>query len=373
MYIFTSREPAAGHAATVFTRVVPPIGSWTSIHPVMVSVAASIPLSLIFFAGLDLWAPAVGFVRTDPVLAATFVLSVAGFAIGSILDTAFIASRRADYGAIRTTIFGLVRLPIPIFAAGLLGILGIFLSWTAALGASLALGGFVLLPRLVPRFRLSAAIDGIRGKGIVGYSLWNHAAAIVAGIPLFLLPLVILNTPEPGGGPEASAYFFVAAAIAGVLYFVPGAFTTSLFVEGSHPEASYDRDVRHTVGFSLSLLALGVFAVVVLGRWLLGLFGDVYSAESYEALVLLALASPLILANSVFTTHLRVAKRIRPLFGIMAVSSGATLLLAFGLLPLWGIEGAAAAFGLGQALATPLFGIERNRNGLREGTAAGHE
>ena len=331
----------------------------------LASAVAAVALSLIFFAGVDLWAPALGFVRADPAIALTFILSVAGFAVGAILDTASVASRRADYGAIRATIFGLLRLPIPVFAAGILGILGIVLSWTVALGVSLAMGGFVLLPRFVSRYRLTVAFDGIRNKGIVGYSLWNHAAAIVAAIPLSLLPLMILNASEPRGGPEASAYFFVAAAAAGVLYVVPGAFTTSLFVEGSHPGASYTRDVRHTVGFSLPLLTLGILVVVVLGRWLLGIFGDVYSAASYETLVLLALASPLILVNSVFTTHLRVAKRVRPLVGIMAISSGATLLLAYGLLPLWGIVGAAAAFGLGQALAAPLFLIEWKRNGSR--------
>lgn len=67
--------------------------------------------------------------------------------------------------------------------------------------------------------------------------------------------------------------------------------------------------------------------------------------------------------NYVFATELRVTKRIRPLFAITIVASGTVLLLAYFVLPAWGIAGAAATFGLGQVLAAPLFAFERKRNG----------
>jgi len=300
-------------------------------------------------------------VRADPGLAAMCVLSIAGFGIGSVLDAAFVASRRADYMTVRGVTFGVLRLPI--LLAGVFGILGIVLAWTTALAVSLGIGLLLLLPRVAPGFRPVASIDAIRGTGIFGYSLWNHGAAITAAVPLSLLPVLILNTPAPQGGAEASAFFFAAAAIAGALFFVPYAFTTSLFVEGSHPEASYRRDVRHAIGFSLALIALGILAAVGLGRWVLGLFGSEYADAGYEALVILALTSPLLLANYVFATELRVAKRIRPLLAITVVASGTVLLLAYWFLPAWGIAGAAGAFGLGQGVAVPLFAIERRKNG----------
>src|SRR3990172_7375098 len=46
-------------------------------------------------------------------------------------------------------------------------------------------------------------------------------------------------------------------------------------------------------------------------------------------------------------------------------ASGTVLLLAYWFLPVWAIAGAARAFGLGQALAAPLFLIEWKRNGAR--------
>lgn len=79
--------------------------------------------------------------------------------------------------------------------------------------------------------------------------------------------------------------------------------------------------------------------------------------------MVLAVESPLLLANYVCATELRVAKRIRPLFAITVVAYLVILLLAFAVLPVWGIAGAARAFGLGQALAVPLFAYEKMRKG----------
>src|SRR5207245_2256836 len=189
------------------------------------------------------------------------------FALGMAPAATFVGWRRAGFGTIRTVTFGATRLPIPLLLAGSFGILGVFLAWSAALFVSLIVGAFVLLPRVATGYRALPSAEAPRAKGIFRYSLWNHATAITAAIPLSLLPLVILNSPEPTGGAEASAFFFAATAIGGVIYVVPYAFTTSLFVEGSHPEASFARDTRHAIGFSVAFLVTGVLAAIALRRW----------------------------------------------------------------------------------------------------------
>ncbi|MEK6838909.1 MAG: hypothetical protein AABY08_04130, partial [Candidatus Thermoplasmatota archaeon] len=270
-----------------------------------VSGLVSLVLGLVFLAGLDLWAPALSFLRSDPLFVAAYVLSLVFFAFAGIFDAAFVAARRADYGMIRNTIYSLIRLPFPLAVAAVLGVFGILFSWTVALLVSLVVGAFLLLPRLFPGYRPAPSFRRIRNVGVVGYSLWNQASGIVGTAALSLLPLLILHTP---GGAAATAYFYAAFALASLLYVVPGSFSTALFVEGSHPETDYSRDVRSTVWLSLAFLALGIVGAVLLGRFILGLFGDAYARESYETLILLVLASPIILANTVFTTDLRVAK-----------------------------------------------------------------
>jgi len=112
-------------------------------------------------------------------------------------------------------------------------------------------------------------------------------------------------------------------------------------------------------------IAPGILAAVGLGRWILGFFGSEYSDAGYEALAILALTSPLLLANNVFMTQLRVAKRIRPAFAIAAAASAASIVLASVFLPIWGIAGVAGAFGVGQAFAAPLFAPETKLNGSK--------
>lgn len=329
----------------------------------LVAGVASLVLGLAFLAGLDLWAPSLVFVRSSVGLAGACLLSIGGFALASVLDTSFVASRRADYGTARGVIFGIIRLPIPLLVVAALGFLGILFAWALALALSLAIGAFLFLPRVLPGYRPIPSLRGLQGHGLIGYSLWNHAAATVGSAPLALLPLLIVNTFGARAGGEAGAYYYAAAAIASVVYFVPGAFTTSLFVEGSHPKASYARDTRTAVMFSLALLGLGILAAVVLGPWLLSLFGAAYSAQGYATLVVMAAASPAILANAVFGTHLRVEKRVRPLLAITTIGAVTVLALAFVLLPALGIVGAATAFLVGNVVTVPLFALERGRNG----------
>src|SRR3990172_3435406 len=115
-----------------------------------VSGLVSLALGLVFLAGLDVWAPALSFLRSDPLFAAAYILSLVLFAFAGVLDAAFVAARRADYGMIRNVIYNLLRLPVPLAVAAVLGMFGILFSWTIALLVSVAVGAFFLLPRLFP-------------------------------------------------------------------------------------------------------------------------------------------------------------------------------------------------------------------------------
>src|SRR3990170_6264175 len=113
-----------------------------------VSGLVSLALGLVFLGGLDLWAPALSFLRSDPLFVAAYMLCLLLFTFASILDAAFVAARRADYGMIRNTIYNVLRLPFPLAVAAVLGMFGILFSWTVALLVSTAVGAFLLLPRL---------------------------------------------------------------------------------------------------------------------------------------------------------------------------------------------------------------------------------
>jgi len=304
-----------------------------------VSGLAALAIGLVFFAGMSFWAPSLLFVRADPVLAVMILVSLVFFTLDGVLDNAFTAMRRADYGLIRSSIFHGLRIPFVLLVTAL-GVFGIVFSWTLSLAVSVV-GLAVLLPRLFPGWRPYPALRGMTKHGIWGFSVWSFAGALAGGAAPFLMPLLILNTLGPDVGPVASGHYYAAFTIATYLYAVPGAFSTSLLVEGSHPGTQFRSDIRRTVRYSAPLMAVGIAGSILLGRWVLALFGRGYSDDGYGTLVLLALMSPIPLVTSVLATDLRVAKRVRPLFYISSISSTCELLAAWILLPIIGILGAA--------------------------------
>ena len=320
-----------------------------------VSVITSIPLGLAFLAGLSLWAPPLSAPLGDPILAAVFLTSLVFFTLDGAMDNAFVAARRSDYGMIRSTIFYVLRLPLSIAVVGF-GVFGIMFSWTIALVVSVVVMGFLLV-RFYPGYRPRLTIRRIRSTGIIGFSLWTNATGIVQGAAVFLLPLMIINVL----GASPSAYFYAAYSLASLLYLVPVSFTTALLVEGSHPGTSYVRDVRATLRYSVPILGAAMVGTLVLGLPILELFGPRYT-NAFDSLLLMVFASPVILLTSVYTTDLRVGKRVRPIFYITAISSGFTLLAAYLLLPSMGIVGAAIGFVAGQVLAIPLYMLEKRRS-----------
>src|SRR3990172_5056580 len=104
----------------------------------------ALALGLGFFLGLDVWTPSVAFIRSDLLLVSALLLSLVFFTLDGIVDNAFVAARRADYGLVRTSVFYGLRLPLAVGLAAW-GLLGIVASWTISLTASV-LAAALLLP-----------------------------------------------------------------------------------------------------------------------------------------------------------------------------------------------------------------------------------
>ncbi len=318
---------------------------------------AAIGIGVAFFAGLDLWAPAVASVRGDTLLVAGLFFSLVFFAMDGILDNAFVAARRADYGLVRTTIFYGLRLPLAV-ALMAFGLLGIVTTWALSLVVSVIAAG-LLLPRFFPGYRPRPALRPLRHKGLLGFSLWSYGTGVVAGAASSLLPLLVINRLGSGVGEEASAHFYAAFAIASLLYNVPHSFSTSLLVEGSYEEIDYPAERRRSLRYSGPLVALGIAGAILLGRPILGLFGESYAANGYETLVLLVLASPIMLVTGIFSADLQVGKRARPIFFVTTLSTIVTLLVAVLAMPVAGVLGVALGVISGQATKLLMYFLVR--------------
>lgn len=114
-------------------------------------------------------------------------------------------------------------------------------------------------------------------------------------------------------GPEQSAYFYIAWTISTLLVAISVAISTSLFAEGSHFEDKLRENVIKSVKFTFLLLVPAVILLVLVGKWLLLAFGQSYSANGLKLLRILIISSLPLGINYIYTSILRVTRRIKQL------------------------------------------------------------
>lgn len=302
--------------------------------------------SLIFLAGLPLWAPSLSFLREEPLYAAAFVLFVAMATVSGVQLNAFTAIRRARYLLAKTLGMQAVRLALPAAMALFFGAFGII----AAGGISLALGalfGFLLLMRGLPGYRPAPVLDLPTVVRIFPFSSANYAAEVLLLAPGLVLPLLVVRML----GPDEGAYFYMAWFLGYLLTSASAYLALSLFAEGSHDPGSLLALSRNAVVAGLAVSAAGALFFLLLGDKVLLVFGGQYSAQGAALLRVVALAALPAAVVNVYLGALRVTKQVGELVAIAGVVAVTTLALSYLLLPSLGLVGVGVAHGLGQSLA----------------------
>lgn len=320
--------------------------------------AAGVALS--FLGGLSLWAPALAFVGESWAFSAALLGFTVAFALTHVVDAGFLAGRRASYHFARTLLFHGTKLPLPILLGTFLGALGLLLSFGVALLLALTVALFVLLPRLYTGFRPTPIFQVQGLRELFTYSVGNHVANVLRGLPSGLLPLLVLLQVSASG----AAHFYVAWLLAGLLFVIPLSTASSLFVEGSHPGTVFSRDTVRSLRFGLLLIVPGVLLLVFGGDFLLGLFGVEYST-GLGLLQALAVSALFVTVNATFFAYLRVRKRIPELVLLSLFGGLGTLLGGVLLLPAFGLMGPGLAFLLAEATITGYVVLKHLDTSLR--------
>jgi len=302
----------------------------------------------IFLAGLDLWSPATSFVRDNTRFLLAFVLFTICWPLSGLMTSVFIAKRRAEFVLVKSTIFSLLKIPLPILLVLFFHAFGIVGSWGLAAVVAFMISLFFFLPRVQESYRPVPKLDLSIIKGIWKYSAGNYFVSIFSAAPYFLLPIIIVNLMSA----EQNAYFYVAWMMAGLIQAIPLAVSASLFAEGSHSEEALVANARRSFRFIILLLVPAIILLVALGKWLLLLFGENYSSNALTLLWILGFSGLFTAVNDVYYSILRVRGRIRELFVIRALISIAVLVSSSLIAPKIGIVGIGYAWISAQALAS---------------------
>jgi len=292
-------------------------------------------LSVIFVAGLDVWSPALAFIKGNIIFAAGFVFFVLAQALYGATSSVFIARRRADFALSKSAIFSLLKIPLPILMVLFFHAFGIAASWGMATAVALVVALFFFVPRVQPHYKPVPSFN----PGIIGsmwrYSSGSYIARLFNAAPALILPVMVVNLL----GAEQNAYFYVAWMIAGLLFAIPAAVAHSLFAEGAHFEGDLWSNATKSLKFVFVILVPAVVLVLLVGKWLLLLFGEGYSASGLLLLRILCLSSLFSGVSIIYAATLRVEDRMRELGLLYGFITTASLIGSYFIMPQAGMAG----------------------------------
>jgi len=279
------------------------------------------------------------FLYRDGWWVAAFVVGVVATTASQVLESVWLAERRAVWFLGANTVFAVVKLAIvalPVFAV--FGATGILSAWSAVLAAT-TVGCVLVLVRLYgyrPRLTgISRQIWSMR-ETLTG----NYVISVGDQVTLYAVPVIVALKASP----EAAGWFYVAWKIGGFYAVFASAVGTSTFAEGSHRPHQALSLARSGMKMILPLIALGAAVTIFAGRLVLHVFGSEYAAHSYTLLVLLSLGAFPDAVVTIYRGVLRVHKRYRTAAAICWAVSISRLALTVLALAWWGIAGAGWAW-----------------------------
>jgi O-antigen/teichoic acid export membrane protein len=258
------------------------------------------------------------FIKENAIFAFAFIFFMAFAGVGSLMDSVFIAFRSTKYILVKNSVFSFLKIGGLFLFVGL-GAFGIFVSWMLSLVVALGVLFWILVVKFDYKPKLVFYDSIIRQMG--KYSFGNYVAGFIGGLPLMILPIMILNKL----GAEVVAYYYMPMMIAGLLFVIPGAVAQSLFAEGSYSE----KDLRKLAWNAVRIIGIILIPAIVLtfffGDLVLGLFGTEYVVEGFGLLKILAVSGVFVGVNAVFGSLLKVRRRIKE-FLFMSIISAVLIL-----------------------------------------------
>lgn len=271
-----------------------------------VSGAIAVVLAIIYIAGTRIWSRELDFLQS-PSMALIFTGCTVLWSLTWLLDSVFVAYRRADKVFWKNNIFSIAKLTLPLLFIAVAYGQGIVLGWGLGLLVGVVVSFGLWLPQLANNYRSTLPRVEVL-KQTWRYSLGSYLVLLLKTNPGMLLPLLVVNTL----GAEANAYFYMSWTISALLFSIPTAVSDSLFAEGSHAEGKLRQNTGRAIRFVMLLVIPASVGVIMLGEWVLSLFGESYTS-GYPVLRLLAVSGVFVAMTAIYESVLRVKGKLREL------------------------------------------------------------
>ncbi|MET4923368.1 lipopolysaccharide biosynthesis protein [Streptomyces sp. PSRA5] len=311
-----------------------------------VSSAVVCVACVVFLLTLDLWGPS--YAPLSGVTAGlVFTASCVAWALLTLQDGVLTGLRKAFWVPVGNAVFSLGKLVLLVAFATAMPVLGVFVSWAAAIALSVLPLGWLVFRRLIPR---QAAADRDRepprpaeiGRFLAGDSV----GALFSLAMINLLPVMVAVRFDAAH----NAFFYTAYTVGGTMEFMAINMASSLTAHASHSPERLAEGVRGALRRMTVLLVPVVLVLVVFAPQILAPFGADYAEHGSTVLRLLAAAALPRVVVELYIGVLRVQGRT----GMLAALQGAMCVSVLGsavvLLGPAGISGAGLAMLLSMTL-----------------------
>ena len=316
---------------------------------ILVPTAVALGAGLVFIAVVDVVSPELTIVRT---VAPLYLIFLGAYSVTWVIEGAFNAMRKSEHYFILNLLYGSrILFLVPLVFLGAMGIFSAF-GLSFVLGLILAL---VLLARCSVRPALG--VDRVFLREAWQFSAGAYIAGILMSAPNMVIPIMVLHVL----GAESTANYYITYAIVSILFMIPYAFTTSLFVEGSHG-GEMKRSVLRTLASMFALLIPAIIVLSLFGEPILGLIGKDY-VEGMALLRVLAVSALFVSVCQTFISIAKVRNDIRSLVVLSGFVSIALLGLGYALMNRFGLIGMGYAWFATYAAGTLLVGLILKKKG----------
>lgn len=269
-------------------------------------------MSAVYLLLIPVIAPRLMFIVHGPLLIAGFVLLTAGVGVNLLTDSVFIACRKSGYTALTDGVIGgTMRIGFTIALAGT-GAYGLYSSNAGgfAVSAIASIGLMSMGLRWHPSLKQPLATI----RPLLRFSGTNYLASLFYQAPTLVVPTIVLDRL----GASDAAYYYIAFQLAALVHAAGHSVGFSILAEGSQADANSKTIRRRSLRVMLGLTIPATVGLVLVGHWVLIIFGRKYSEHGTVTLILLALAAIPLAANNWLTNILRLAGNM----GAVVVSTG---------------------------------------------------
>ncbi|MEU0300026.1 lipopolysaccharide biosynthesis protein [Streptomyces sp. NPDC006175] len=288
----------------------------------LVSSAVVTLACVVFLLTLDLWGDSYAPLGT---LSAGLVFtgSCVAWAVLTLQDGVLTGLRKAVWVPVGNAVFSVGKLLLLAAFATALPVLGVFVSWAAAIALSVLPLGWMVFRRLIPR---QAGADRDReppGMREIGRFLAGDSVGALFSLAMInLLPVMVAVRFDAAH----NGFFYIAYTVGGTMEFMAINMASSLTAHASHSPGHLAEGVRGALRRMAVLLVPVVAVLVLFAPQILSPFGSDYAAHGTLVLRLLAAAALPRVVVELYIGVLRVQGRT----GALAVLQGAMCVLVLG-------------------------------------------